>query len=106
MDSLGYTASIYGELVTDGEPFLQIAGDYQARILRNYSGLQHTVGMLSETTIEAPGFVGSLDLSVVRMVEEGDTRCWPGYSDAVQRDDGTTRRAAMGSVFVMRDWLM
>jgi hypothetical protein len=49
VESLGYTAGIYGELVKDGEPFLQIAGDEQARILRNYAGLQHVVGMLTET---------------------------------------------------------
>jgi hypothetical protein len=52
VESLGYTAGIYGLLVKDGEPFLQVAGDEQARILRNYSGLQHVVGMLSETANE------------------------------------------------------
>jgi hypothetical protein len=50
--SLGYTTGIYGLLVKDGEPFQQVAGDEQARILRNYSGLQHVVGMLSETANE------------------------------------------------------
>jgi Zinc carboxypeptidase len=49
----GYDAGIYGELVKDGEPFLQIAGDGQARILRNYAGLEHIVGMLTETA-DAP----------------------------------------------------
>lgn len=53
VESLGYTAGIYGEYVKDGEPFRQVAGDDQARILRNYSGLQHVVGMLSETA-DAP----------------------------------------------------
>jgi hypothetical protein len=52
VESLGYTAGIYGEYVKDGEPFRQVAGDDQARILRNYSGLQHVVGMLSETAGE------------------------------------------------------
>jgi hypothetical protein len=52
VESLGYTSGIYGLLVKDGEPFLQVAGDEQARILRNYSGLQHVVGMLSETANE------------------------------------------------------
>jgi hypothetical protein len=51
--SQGYTAGEYGLLVKDGEQFLQIAGDEQARILRNYAGLQHIVGMLSETA-DAP----------------------------------------------------
>jgi len=52
VEGLGYTAGIYGELVKDGEPFLQIAGDGQARILRNYVGLEHVVGMLTETANE------------------------------------------------------
>ncbi|MVA77455.1 carboxypeptidase [Auraticoccus sp. F435] len=47
--STGRTAGIYGQLVKDGEPFLQVAGDEQARILRNYAGLVNVVGMLSET---------------------------------------------------------
>ncbi|WP_114560817.1 M14 family zinc carboxypeptidase [Desertihabitans aurantiacus] len=45
----GYTAGVYGQLVKDGEPFLQVAGDDQGRILRNYAGLVNVVGMLSET---------------------------------------------------------
>lgn len=47
--SLGYTSGVYGLYVKDGEPFRQVAGDGQARILRNYAGLEHVVGMLSET---------------------------------------------------------
>lgn len=53
VESLGYSSGIYGILVKDGEPFQQVAGDGQARILRNYSGLQHVAGMLSETANEA-----------------------------------------------------
>ncbi|QMW65955.1 succinylglutamate desuccinylase/aspartoacylase family protein [Mumia sp. ZJ1417] len=45
----GFTAGIYGHYVKDGEPFLQVAGDEQVRILRNYAGLVNVVGMLSET---------------------------------------------------------
>ncbi|HLT60981.1 MAG TPA: M14 family zinc carboxypeptidase [Microlunatus sp.] len=51
--SLGYTAGVYGRLVKDGEPYRQVAGDGQARILRNYAGLVNVVGMLSETANEA-----------------------------------------------------
>jgi hypothetical protein len=47
--SQGYTSGVYGWYVKDGEPFLQVAGDGQARILRNYAGLVNVVGMLSET---------------------------------------------------------
>ena len=47
--SLGYTSGIYGQLIKDGEPYLQIAGDGQGRILRNYAGLVNVAGMLSET---------------------------------------------------------
>lgn len=49
----GYTAGIYGVLVKDGEQFQQVAGDHQARILRNYTGLQHVTGMLTETATNA-----------------------------------------------------
>ena len=44
--SLGYSSGIYGQLVKDGEPFRQVAGDGQARILRNYAGLVNVAGML------------------------------------------------------------
>lgn len=44
-----YTAGIYGIYKKDGEPFLQVAGDGQGRILRNYTGLQHITGQLTET---------------------------------------------------------
>ncbi len=50
--SLGYSSGIYGQLVKDGEPFRQVAGDGQARILRNYAGLVNVAGMLSETANE------------------------------------------------------
>lgn len=53
IESLGFTTGIYGELVKDGVPFLQIAGDHQARILRNYTGLKHITGQLTETASEA-----------------------------------------------------
>ncbi len=48
----GYSTGVYGEWVKDGESFLQVAGDGQARILRNYAGLEHVVGMLSETATD------------------------------------------------------
>ncbi|WP_426245931.1 M14 family zinc carboxypeptidase [Nocardioides sp. LHG3406-4] len=50
--SAGYTSGEYGIYVKDGEPFRQVAGDEQGRILRNYAGLQNVVGMLSETANE------------------------------------------------------
>lgn len=44
----GMTDGVYGQLVKDGVPFQQVAGDGQGRILRNYSGLRHIVGQLTE----------------------------------------------------------
>ncbi|GAB95771.1 hypothetical protein BJY21_001239 [Kineosphaera limosa] len=44
----GMTNAIYGHLNKEGRPFRQVAGDGQARILRNYSGLRHIVGQLTE----------------------------------------------------------
>lgn len=49
----GHTSGIYGELVKDGVAFQQIAGDHQARILRNYTGLRHITGQLTETASRA-----------------------------------------------------
>ncbi|NPC97236.1 M14 family zinc carboxypeptidase [Nocardioides sp. zg-DK7169] len=52
VEASGYTSGEYGIFVKDGEPFRQVAGDEQGRILRNYAGLQHVAGMLSETANE------------------------------------------------------
>lgn len=48
IESQGMTSGIYGLLVKDGVPFQQVAGDGQARILRNYAGLKHVTGQLTE----------------------------------------------------------
>ncbi len=53
IEANGHTTGVYGELVKDGKPFLQVAGDHQARILRNYAGLRHQVGQLTETASRA-----------------------------------------------------
>ncbi|WP_417235357.1 M14 family zinc carboxypeptidase [Arthrobacter sp.] len=49
----GHAVGIYGELVKDGAPFQQVAGDHQARILRNYTGMRHITGQLTETASRA-----------------------------------------------------
>lgn len=48
IEASGLTNGVYGQLVRDGKPYSQIAGDGQARILRNYTGLRHVVGQLTE----------------------------------------------------------
>lgn len=53
IESGGHSTGIYGELVKDGVAFQQIAGDHQARILRNYTGLKHITGQLTETASRA-----------------------------------------------------
>lgn len=52
IESEGMTNGVYGLLVKDGKPFRQVAGDGQGRILRNYSGLKHVVGQLTEAANE------------------------------------------------------
>jgi ketosteroid isomerase-like protein len=58
-----------------------------------------------DAAIEAPGFVGSPELHVVRMVEEGHT-VMAELTGAVRREDGTMLRMAIGEVFVFRDGLI
>jgi uncharacterized protein len=58
-----------------------------------------------DAAIEGPGFAGSPDLEVVRMVEEGDT-VMAELTGAAPRSDGSTLRMAMAEVFVMRDGLI
>jgi len=58
-----------------------------------------------DAAIEGAGFVGSPELHVVRMVEEGDT-VMAELTGSALREDGTTMRMAMGEVFVFRDGLI
>jgi hypothetical protein len=53
IEAAGHTTGIYGVLVKDGKAFQQVAGDHQARILRNYTGLRHITGQLTETASRA-----------------------------------------------------
>ena len=58
-----------------------------------------------DAAIDGPGFVGSPELHVVRMVEEGDT-VMAELTGSALHEDGTTLRMAMGEVFVLRDGLI
>ncbi|NHC13171.1 nuclear transport factor 2 family protein [Motilibacter deserti] len=58
-----------------------------------------------DEAIEGPGFVGSPELEVVRMVEEGDTV----MAEIVGRaplQDGSWQRMSMAEVFVLRGGLI
>jgi ketosteroid isomerase-like protein len=58
-----------------------------------------------DAAIEGPGFAGSPDLEVVRMVEEGDT-VMAELKGRVPLADGSVQRLSMAEVFVMRDGLI
>jgi ketosteroid isomerase-like protein len=58
-----------------------------------------------DAAIEGPGFAGSPDLEVVRMVEEGDT-VMAELVGRVPQQDGSVQRLSMAEVFVMRDGLI
>lgn len=51
VEALGYDTGIYGLLYHNGEAFAQVSGDEQARKLRNYVGMRHSVGMLTESNV-------------------------------------------------------
>ena len=55
-----------------------------------------------DAAIEGPGFVGSPELHVVRMVEEGDT-VMAELTGTALCEDGTQMRMAMGEVFVFHE---
>ena len=58
-----------------------------------------------DAAIEGPGFVGSPELHVIHMVEEGDT-VMAELTGTALREDGTKMRMAMGEVFVFHDGLI
>jgi ketosteroid isomerase-like protein len=55
-----------------------------------------------DAAVEGPGWVGPPDLTVVRMVEEGDTVMAELVGSAPRRDGGPVRMS-MAEVFVIRD---
>lgn len=94
--SLGYSAGIYGQWVKDGEPFLQVAGDGQARILRNYAGLVNVVGMLSETANGPLNAAEEADASVLnrRRVEVNYASAVGSVQMALENRDALARQTA------------
>ena len=58
-----------------------------------------------DEAIEGPGFTGSPELEVIRMIEEGDT-IMAELVGRVRISDGSVQRLSMAEVFVMRDGLI
>ena len=105
VEALGYTSGEYGLYVKDGEQFLQVAGDGQARILRNYAGLQHIVGMLSETADEPLNDAEAADPSLLnrRRVEVNYTSAVGSAQMVVENRDTLIRETAAAAQRVTRE---
>lgn len=58
-----------------------------------------------DAAIEGPGFAGSPDLDLIRMVEEGDT-VMAELVGHVPQQDGSVQRLSMAEIFVMREGLI
>jgi ketosteroid isomerase-like protein len=58
-----------------------------------------------DAAIDGSGFSGNPDLTVVRLVEEGDT-VMAEMIGSVPRDDGSVHRFSSAEVFVLRDGLI
>lgn len=58
-----------------------------------------------DAAIEGPGFAGSPELDVVRMVEQGDT-IMAELVGRVPQEDGSAQLLSMAEVFVLRDGLI
>lgn len=98
--SLGYTSGVYGQLVKDGEPFRQVAGDGQARILRNYAGLVNVAGMLSETANEPLDDAEEADASLLnrRRVEVNYASAVGSVQMLIENRDLLARETAAAAV--------
>jgi hypothetical protein len=105
VEALGYTSGEYGLYVKDGEQFLQVAGDGQARILRNYAGLQHVVGMLSETADEPLNAAEEADPALLnrRRVEVNYTSAVGSAQMVVENRDTLIRETAAAAQRVTQE---
>jgi len=84
----------------------QILGCLTDDIKWTVYGAFHLEGKAAyDAAIEGPGFAGDPELTVVRMIEEGD-EIMAELVGRVPQPDGSVQRLSMAELFVMRDGLI
>ena len=67
VEEAGYSTGVYGIWLRNGQPLAQVAGDQDERILRNSSGLRHSLGILVETNLDPTTPEEEADVKVLNL---------------------------------------
>jgi len=93
-EAAGLTTGVYGIWTRDGVPIAQVAGDEDERILRNASGLRHSLAILVEANNKATTPEEAADPRVLNRRRVTSQLVAAGDSLRFLRDQGDEVRAA------------